>query len=290
MNGPFIAIDWGTTNRRLYWINEGAVTRTERDEVGILSVSPNLFANEVERLRYQHGDVPLVCVGMIGSKRGWHETPYVPVPASLADLARAAVQLRSMSAVLTAGLSLQHEGRADVMRGEEIQFLGAVITGLAPTGALLCQPGTHCKWARAAGESITEFSSAMTGELHNLLRQHSLLGDMLTDTVADGPAFREGVREAGNHRLLTSLFGARAAWLLDARPKAEGASYVSGLLIGTDVRAQARIDSDETYVIGDAPLAPLYAAAIREVGGRARLVDGASAFVAGVSRLWELVA
>ena len=41
-------------------------------------------------------------------------------------------------------------GRADVMRGEEVQLLGAVAAGLVDPMRLVCHPGTHNKWATAA--------------------------------------------------------------------------------------------------------------------------------------------
>jgi 2-dehydro-3-deoxygalactonokinase len=89
---------------------------------------------------------------------------------------------------------------------------------------------------------------------------------------------------------LSSLFGARAAQLLNARSAGEGASFVSGLLIASDVQSQIRGVNDEVYVIGDAPLGPLYAAAIETLGGRPHPIDSAAAFVAGVSKIWEVLA
>ncbi len=286
MNGSFIAIDWGTTNRRCYRIEDGRVTDTERDELGVLAVPLNGFQNEIAQLRRRHGELPVLGVGMIGSKRGWQETPYVGVPASLLDLARAVVWVEPRMTALTPGVSLLTSDGADVMRGEEVQFLGAVAAGLAPAGSRLCQPGTHCKWASMEGDRLVNFTTAMTGELYNLLRQHSLLAEVLVGAVACDSAFNAGVEEGARKTLLTSLFAARAAWLLNTRPAADGASYVSGLLIGSDVHSQLEVGSDEIYVLGELGLGKLYVKAIQVLGGCAHLVDSGSAFIAGVSRLW----
>jgi len=129
----------------------------------------------------------------------------------------------------------------------------------------------------------------MTGELFSLLRRHSLLADMLGGRVTTGEVFNDGVHEARQGRLLSSLFSARAAQLLSVRDAADGSSFVSGLLIGTDVQAQVRGTTETIWIIGDAPLAPLYAAAIECCGGQARIIDGATAFVAGAAKLWELL-
>ena len=175
------------------------------------------------------------------------------------------------------------------MRGEEVQFLGAVSAGVAPEERLLCQPGTHSKWARVVAARIQDFSTSMTGELYSLLRRHSLLAQMLEGEAVIGTAFYDGVREGRKRTLLSSLFGARAAQLLNVRPAAEGPSFISGLLIGSDVESQVCSVDQEVFVIGDAPLGPLYAAAIESLGNRPHLIASAAAFIAGVSKIWELL-
>ncbi len=107
--------------------------------------------------------------------------------------------------------------------------------------------------------------------------------------VSPGAAFDAGVDEGRKQRLLSSLFGARAAHLLNGRPRAEGASYISGLLIASDVQSHL-CAGEEVYIIGDVPLAPLYAAAVGRLGGRAHLVDSRAAFLEGAGQLWELLA
>ena len=174
------------------------------------------------------------------------------------------------------------------MRGEEVQLLGAVAAGLAPPDALLCQPGTHCKWATMRGGRIADIATAMTGELFALLKAHSILAAQLDAPVSDGAAFRDGVRRAGEGDLLGALFGVRAAMLLGMREDAAAASYASGLLIGDDVHAHAR--NREVTVLADATLAELYVAAIKEAGGAARIADSQAAFVAGITAIAERIA
>jgi 2-dehydro-3-deoxygalactonokinase len=248
------------------------------------------FAREAAALRARWDDLPLLCVGMVGSRRGWREVPYVPTPASLANLALGTVWVEREAVAITPGVSHVAPERCDVMRGEEVQFFGAVAAGLAPAGRLLCQPGTHSKWARVEAARIRDFSTAMTGEIYSLLRRHSLLAEMLDGEAAVGSAFQDGVREGCKQTVLSSLFGARAAQLLNARPAGDGASFVSGLLIASDVQSQIRGVNDDVYVIGDAPLGLLYAAAIETLGGRPHLIDSAAAFVAGAGKIWEVLA
>lgn len=288
MKGAFLAVDWGTTNRRAYRVEAGRAAQVLRDARGILAVAPEEFARDAAALRAAAPGLPLLLVGMVGSKRGWREVPYVPAPAGLSQLAAGAAWVEAGGAAIVPGVSYRTPARCDVMRGEETQFLGAMHARLAPEGALLCQPGTHAKWARVTDGQILEFSTALTGELYALLRAHSLLKEMLAGEVARGAAFYEGLREGCKQTLLSSLFGARAAQLLDARAPAEGASYVSGILIGSDVHSHLA-DARDVYVIGEAPLAPLYGAAIEHLGATAHYIDSGTAFVAGAAELWGLL-
>ena len=281
----FVAVDWGTTNRRAYLIEDGALVRTERDGIGIVAVPPGGFADAAAALRARFDGAPMLLAGMVGSNRGWIDAGYVPCPAGLDALADGLVS--PLDGVwIVPGVSTIAGTRGDVMRGEEVQLLGAVAAGLAPPDALLAQPGTHCKWARMAGGAIARFATAMTGELFALLRDHALIGAAMTGPVTVGEAFAAGVDRAGEGDLTTALFGVRPASLLGLRDDADAASYVSGLLIGSDVRAHAEA-SDTVYLLADPELGALYAAALERVGARAVLIDSHLAFVAGISRLWE---
>jgi 2-dehydro-3-deoxygalactonokinase len=174
------------------------------------------------------------------------------------------------------------------MRGEEVQLLGAVAAGLTPADALLCQPGTHCKWATMRGGALVDFSTAMTGELFALLKKHALIGAAMRGDVADGAAFREGVERSADRDLTVALFGVRPASLLGVRDDVDAAAYVSGLLIGSDCRAQVAAGGT-AYILADPDLGNLYAAAVDTIGGTAVQVDSHAAFVAGITRLWELL-
>jgi len=289
----FLAIDWGTTNRRVYAIDaDGGVVATERDDHGVLAISPGQFAAELADIRRRFGDRPVLCAGMVGSVRGWVEVPYLRCPADLGSLAGALHWAEPRTAIVP-GLSVVTGGpaggmRGDVMRGEEVQLLGSLAAGLAPPDALLCQPGTHCKWAWMADGRVDRFSTTMTGEMFALLRCHSLLADFLKGQVADGAAFREGVAAAGDATLLTRLFGVRADALLGLRSRDDSAAFVSGLLIGSDVREQALAPGQAVHVLADPALGGLYAAAIELAGGRAVSVDSQAAFVAGITAIWRM--
>ena len=282
MSAPsaFLAVDWGTTNRRVFRFDGGAVTHTERDDCGAASVTD--FAGEVAAIRERFGDLPMLLAGMVGSTVGWRVVPYVPAPAGIGQLCAALDWIDDRTAIVP-GVSSSNDGRADVMRGEEVQFLGAVAGWMVPEDALLVQPGTHCKWATMKAGRIAGFTTAMTGELFALLRGHSLLAATLTAEVADGEAFREGLAEGARRDLAASLFGIRAASVLGLRDDADAASFASGVLIGGDVAARmSDCAFEQIHILADPTLGNLYAAAVAATGREPVIVDSHIAFARGI--------
>ncbi|BCA62487.1 hypothetical protein HMP09_1721 [Sphingomonas sp. HMP9] len=284
----FIAVDWGTTNRRAFLIKDGRVVATERDDRGAATVPAGAYEAEVAGIRARLGDVPVLLAGMVGSNIGWRSVPYVAAPAGLADVAAALERIDDRTAIVP-GLSYRDGLHADVMRGEEVQLLGAVAADLVPPDALLCQPGTHCKWATVEGGRITKFTTAMTGELFALLRAHGVLSRQLGHPVEPGSAFLDGVAEGAKRDLAASLFAIRARGVLGLADDRHAASFASGLLIGADTAA--RIGHGATvHILADAALGALYASAIDALSGTAHHIDSQVAFVAGITRIQDLAA
>ena len=290
----FIAVDWGTTNRRAYRLaGDGALSDEMEDGLGILSVEPGGFPDAVWTILERLGDLPMLMAGMIGSNRGWVEAPYVPCPAGLDELAARLVWAEPGRVAIVPGVSLDRGGEADVMRGEEVQILGALAAGLVGGDALVCHPGTHNKWIRLEQGRIAGFRTVMTGELFNLLREHSILADLLDGPAGPSRAFAAGVRHGiEEDDLLAELFSVRARILLAKQPRAEAGDYTSGLLIGSDLRVGLRgaeAGAGEVVAMGRPELTRLFAAALREAGREAIEIDGEKAFLAGARKLAELV-
>lgn len=286
MADEYIAIDWGTTNRRVYLIDGGGrVIESWRDGRGVMAVEQSDYPSEFAAIRERFGALPIIAGGMIGSSRGWREIPYQGVPADLSALAGGAVRT-DHDVTLVPGVSQQGEHGPDVMRGEEIQVLGAIAAGLASADGLFCQPGTHNKWIVAQGARITGLATAMTGEIFALLQSSSVLAEMLDGTVEDGRAFRCGLaRGSGATDLPVALFRARAAVLLGSMERAEAASFVSGILIGADVGGRDGIKGEEVYLLASGPLASLYETAIGLAGGHVTVIDSYAAFAGGIHQI-----
>jgi 2-dehydro-3-deoxygalactonokinase len=288
----FIAADWGTTNRRAYLIDAtGKCVDEFEDDKGIMSVAKGGFEAAVAEVREMLGDRPLLLAGMVGSNRGWVEAPYVPCPAGLPELADKLVWPERGRTAILPGVSFVDPDEADVMRGEEVQLLGAHAAGLVPADALVCHPGTHNKWARLERGRIARFTTVMTGEIFNLLREHSILADLLSGPAEPDGAFAEGVRRGlTGDCLAAELFKVRARVLLGAAEAEDAPSYASGLLIGADVRAGLCEAGDaEIVVMGRPELTRLYSEALRIAGRQCREVDGEQAFLEGAKGIVRLI-
>ena len=288
----FIAVDWGTTNRRAYLIGaDGRLSDEMEDDQGILAVGKGGFDRAVAEIKGRLGDRPLLMAGMIGSNRGWVEAPYAPCPAGLPELAASLKWVVRDHIAIVPGVAYDSGDAADVMRGEEVQMLGAFADGMISPDALVCHPGTHNKWVKMEDGRIASFRTIMTGEMFNLLREHSILADLLQEAADTGASFEAGVRRGLEGDDLTAeLFSVRARVLLGKRERTDAASYTSGLLIGTDLRIGLRSAPEgEVIAMGRPELTGLFAAALRLAGREAREVDGEAAFLAGVRHLAELV-
>ena len=280
----FIAVDWGTTNRRAYRVAaDGRHDAEFEDDRGVLSIEAGGFPAAAAEIRARLGDWPMLLAGMVGSNKGWAEAPYVPCPGGFDELAANVVWIEPGRSAIVPGLSYLAGDRADVMRGEEVQMLGAVARGLIPEDGLACHPGTHNKWVSLEGGRITAFRTIMTGELFNMLKHNGILAAWLQSSVVPDEAFRAGVRQGLKGGALTAdLFAVRARVLLGEARAEDAASFTSGLLIGADVCTGLKDGRGEVTVIGRPELTHLYAVAIAEAGRAAHEVDGEQAFLAGI--------
>ncbi len=259
----------------------GHAIETQRAAAGILTIEDRDFEGALQK---HIGDwlaefpkVPVVLSGMIGSRQGWVEAPYLDCPADLRGIARAMTDVRLTDGrwiSIAPGLTCRDaDGVPDVIRGEEVQILGAVeLLGIAD--ATFCLPGTHSKWAQVQDRQVRRFTTHMTGEVYDVLRRHTILSRTISadDNAWDDAALLDGVTRSGHGGgLLHHLFGIRAGALFaELSPHASGA-FLSGLLIGHEIREAlpGREDHDTIHLIGEPRLVNLYIAALAHLGHEA---------------------
>ncbi|MEP7329576.1 MAG: 2-dehydro-3-deoxygalactonokinase [Betaproteobacteria bacterium] len=291
-----IAIDWGTTSMRAYWLDAtGSVIRTRNAPHGIQQIRDGGFDAALTQLVGDADDatVPHLACGMIGSRQGWVEAPYVACPALLTALVNGIVKVPGARLHIVPGVSTRDSrGIPDVMRGEETQIVGAVDE--REPRVLTVLPGTHSKWALVESGHIVDFMSFMTGELWSVLLRHSILGRLAVPVSREAPpgaAYVRGVRcGLGPGGLGHDIFGARTLALMGELADHEVGDWLSGVLIGREVRnartwAQRHgYDASRVRLVGDDALVTRYVAALAEADiGYDRADSGAAAI-----GLWRL--
>ncbi len=289
---PVIAVDWGTSTFRAYLLDEaGGIAERRESAGGILRVRGGDFATalEAEIAPWLAGPAdPLVVMsGMIGSRQGWREVPYVACPATPAEIAAGLerVDWGAGEAWIVPGLlDDSRPGQPDVMRGEETQVLGAL--GALPSGGgLVCLPGTHSKWVRVENGVLQGFATYMTGEVFDLLQGHSILSRLMTKgAVSVDRWFLEGVEVGRQGGLLNRLFTARSRALTGDLPEDEVRSYLSGLLVGDELASAVPAEPRDVHLLGAPGLTALYEAALESLGHRVTRLDG-DAVAAGLLTL-----
>ena len=268
-----IAIDWGTSSFRAYRLDaQGGVLESRTSSQGILNVPAGQFPRILEEQIAGWEEAPIVMSGMVGSRQGWAEAPYVTCPAGFDEIAASLHEVRwgGRSAWIVPGLSCRDAaGVPDVMRGEETQILGCGVEGT------VCLPGTHSKWVEVKNGRIERFCTFMTGEVYAVLKQHSILGRMMQDGPPDAGAFADGVRRSGEPGgLLHHLFGVRTRGLMGGLGAAASASHLSGILIGHELRT---FEGKSFNLLGVPELAALYQQAAAALGIETRMLDPDSA-------------
>lgn len=288
-----VAVDWGTTRFRAHLVaGDGHLIDSRASDDGMSRVKDGGFEAVLARMCAawfaDYPDIPVLMAGMVGSRNGWREVPYVTCPAGIAEIAAGMVSLDIAGGHrihIVPGL-VTNDAAADVMRGEETQILG-----VGARDAVVILPGTHSKWATVRGGRIETFRTFMTGEFYSLLTRHSvlrLLAEAPSDDIEARAASLRGVAAAaGGGGLLNLAFHARTGVLAGRLKPRDVEPYLSGLLIGDEIaKARQLVPSDLPLVlVAGGVIADHYREAIEATGSAVETVDPERTFVDGLLRI-----
>lgn len=296
--GTFVGVNWGSSNFRAYLIGaDGAAIEDYAAPAGIVSLDRAGMAATMDTLaaRWPNSG-PIYASGMIGSNVGWTEVSYAETPAGCADLAAAAVRttIGNVPVQIVPGITCRRsfDGEPDILRGEEIELMGLVAMGVADGWVAL--PGTHTKWARLEQGRVVDFFTSMSGEIFDRLTAKGLLASIVAGEAVDGAIFLKGVAAGRSRRLSlgTLLFGARAQVVRGSLAKVDAASYIRGLLIGSEIAdamaVYPSVGAASIPLIGNRALCQLYASALATVGMSGELIDSRAACLRGFRALHEM--
>lgn len=291
-NVNWLIIDWGTTNFRAFAMNKDGIliSKTERP-LGLLQIKNNQFASSLKAVleawlgedEYQH--LPILMAGMVGSAQGWIDTSYVETPVSINQLARKSHHFQlpwGAQGTIIPGVSYQSPlGNVDVMRGEEVQLFGLQALEDKDNFVALF-PGTHCKHMHINADTLSSFTTFMTGELFSILLSHSILGTGLPDQQNSLTAFQKGISESNKNPLTNQLFYTRTHRLFGDINEEEVSEYLSGLLIGEELKT---LTTKNIYLVGDYKLCCRYQKACQILGIQALIINGENVFLNGMLQI-----
>ena len=309
----FIAGDWGTSNLRLflceYRESGSSIILETLKGPGVSQVQGNfeeVFFNLVGNWINSHGQLPVIISGMAGSTIGWKEAAYIQCPASAQQIieGRITFKARGLEISIISGLEVNNPiGLPDVIRGEELQLMGWMqlcgtntAAGREPGTELVVLPGTHNKWILLKHGNIETFITALTGELFALLRNHSILIADRNTSLFDETAFFKGIKtieRLDETSLLHGLFSTRSEQVMGNLTEEQGQSYLSELLIGSDIYGALRLfrkiepGLSSVVLIGEDQLCERYKLVFDYLGINAKRTDTSEIAIAGYESIYE---
>jgi 2-dehydro-3-deoxygalactonokinase len=286
-----VGVDWGSSSFRAYQFDEhGSVVAELSEDKGIREIHP-ATPEHYEQVLFEligswvsDGDIVLLS-GMITSRAGWVETPYLTCPVDVATIAGFAqcLEARNVQLRFLPGIKQEHPN-PDVMRGEELQLLGAAIQNRSSTIVL---PGTHSKWALMKGTELSQFRTVITGELFEVIVKNTLIGALFTSNTFHEDSFLSGV-ESGykTTTLVSDLFTLRSSVLVEHAETDSQHSRLSGMLIGNEIREGLQLmgAANDVILVGSAALGAMYQLAFKQVGINANFYSEVAA-VAGFQQV-----
>lgn len=313
----FFSCDWGTSAFRLRLIESSSSDTKILAEIATgqgIATTYKLWkeasGNDAERVAFYQSylfeqiqkiaqqldrdvvNIPVVLSGMASSSIGMQELPYKQLPFRpdgsdlLVKIISSVVPGLASKLVIISGVS----SGLDVMRGEETILVGCDIQKRNEE-ELFILPGTHSKHVRIENGQVNSVSTYMTGELFSLLAKDSVLSGSVKQNSFEekyAESFATGVNSGKIANLLNSIFQVRVNNLFDKLSKEENYHYLSGLLIGYELKDVAAKPVPVT-IVGSCELQKLYRKALHVLGlnDRARYKDADEALIRGQLKILQ---
>jgi 2-dehydro-3-deoxygalactonokinase len=309
-NNVRIWADWGSSHLRIYLCRRNGhtfETLEERRGPGVKDCADfeAAFFELASDWLNANGEAPVYLSGMIGSTLGWHDAGYAPCPANLESVVERTFRFEARGTRFTIAPGLSGTsifGLPDVMRGEEMQIFGCIAANAPRSDTqLFCLPGTHTKWASVERSTIVSFFTSLQGEMRELLMTYGLIGKTLGVDAdrhdLDMSAFDAGVATMADPTLHIehAVFSTRSRIVLGDLAVSQGASWLSGILIGAEVRDAVTAfrtrghDAENLTLVGTPVLNKLYARALAPLGIQPTVLDGGAMAIAGMMALADAV-
>ena len=306
----FLSCDWGTSSFRIRLISlpELDIVAEGKSDEGIaptfnlwkeqnkeeeyrfdfyLSVLQKGIKNLEWQLETMLGNAPVIISGMASASIGMIDLPYkhLPVHADGSDLMIKKFNKTDSfphDIFIVSGVRTVN----DVIRGEETQLAGCS----SAQDGLFIFPGTHSKHIWVKDGIVVDIKTYMTGEFFELLATKSILSSSVAKALATDRllhAFDKGVNDAGLN-LLHASFLVRTNQLFNTYSKEENYFYLSGLVIGGELKELKNTNDTDIILVGAVELCSYYekALAILEPEKKIKTISSEQATIKGQYKIY----
>jgi 2-dehydro-3-deoxygalactonokinase len=273
-------IDCGTTNSRVYIVNEEAqVIAKATREVGVRDTAihgsnqrlkeglKETFLTALAQARLHREDMAFVLSsGMITSEIGLLEVPHLWAPTPVDDLARNLVKVHD-TAVFPVDLpiyfipgiknrydpqtaTIRDVGMLDFMRGEEVQVAGLLAAHAVKPPLTAVVLSSHTKFIPIdEGRNVLGSITTLSGQIYAALIKATSIGKSISEEEGDGEEIfdeeivdiaHEQVRSAG---FLRAMLMPRFLDTLIKTRKAERKLFVQAAIASEDMRVLDRFEA-----------------------------------------------
>ena len=295
-----IAVDSGTTNCRVKFIEDNKVIWIESNGVGIKDVAAangnnfilknaikELITQGLKKLNRKLKDVSYVAgSGMITSNLGLLEIPHLTAPADYRVFAENLKVLNfswleGRPFYLIPGMKndtikdVAFLSDIDVMRGEEVETIGVLENLNLNEKTLVVLPGSHTKFVYVDEKGkMLSCVTTMLGELFSALAESTILKSALPIGLiesVDEEFVMLGVSYQESFGLSNASFATRLLQIqLDTTPN-QRANFLGGALVSDDLNNKIMSDihngeRKKVVIGGSSPLRDLFAIALKEKG------------------------
>ena len=289
-------IDWGARRYEAFLLKNAALIESKTGDQGILDVEDGAFEAALKAMvdpwLATHGEFPIVLTGLVGGRQGWVEAALVRTPCQCSDIRRGIVQVATnqlKDVAIIPGILHTNSEYPEALRGEEVSIMGAKVSD-----GWILRPGEHTKMVRIIDNKITQLTTYITGELYQLLAQHSSLGGCAGNSYCGieqkmSPIdFMTGVRKSlADFCLSKVLYSVTTRRLFNQIEAEHISSYLSGLLIGHELRNIKAMGLDNITLVARGSLTELYQQAFGEMSINSELVDAQQAYLTGAQLIVE---
>ncbi len=313
----FVAVDAGTTNTRVWLMNDGLPVAHANAMVGVRDTARDghnqkLVATLRQLIETVCAQAPahrpecIAAAGMITSPLGLREVPHVVAPADAAMIARQAwggvmAEVSVLPMILFGGvrsgeLASADWAESDVMRGEETLCLGMAY----PVPFTVLNLGSHWKVIEVDEQGhITRSRTTLSGELILATQTTTILASALPNDKLqqlDAEWFEKGSDEWDKSGLARALFCVRLLELQGKTSPEQRMSFLLGVYVASDLAALREsgwlVADRRVLLTGSGAVVEAWSAALdkREIGREVISPDKIEAhYLAGITSLLALV-